>query len=64
MQRAEQLKQVADTASIGTVVATIIGWLPEATAVLSFLWMCIRIYETRTVQGIIARLRERVQHGG
>lgn len=63
MQRTEQIKQLADTASIGTVVATIIGWLPEATAVLSFVWMLIRLYETRTVQAIIARLRQRDSGG-
>lgn len=43
-------KFIADGLSIGTVAATIAGWLPHIAAVLSIIWTLIRIYETKTVQ--------------
>ena len=47
---AEQVKHVADAISIGTIVATIAGWLPAIAALVSIVWGCIRVFETRTVQ--------------
>jgi hypothetical protein len=44
------MKYVIDTASIGTVAATLAGWLPHVAAFASLVWTCIRIYETNTVQ--------------
>jgi hypothetical protein len=41
---------IIDTAAVGTVIATVVGWLPQATAILTFLWAIIRLYETRTIQ--------------
>ena len=41
----ESIKGVVDTLSIGTVVATLIGWLPSIAAALSIIWTLIRIYE-------------------
>lgn len=55
MALTEQMKIAADVGSAGTVVATIMGWIPEATAVLSLIWVGIRIYETRTVQRLLGR---------
>ena len=46
----EQVKHVADAISIGTIVATIAGWLPAIAALVSIVWGCIRVFETRTVQ--------------
>lgn len=54
---APETKQVFDLGSIGIVVASVLSWIPAATAVLSFVWVAIRIYETPTVQSIIKRLR-------
>lgn len=56
-QMLEQAKPLGDAASITAMLATLIGWAPNAAAVLSLIWMAIRIYETKTVQGIIARRR-------
>lgn len=47
---AEHIKTVVDVGSIGTVVATIAGWLPAIAALASLVWTLIRIYESRTVQ--------------
>lgn len=51
----EPAKHVADGASIGTILATFAGWLPEMAAFVSLVWGLIRIYETDTVRKIIAR---------
>ena len=39
-----------DASSIGATILSLLGWLPHATALLSFIWMAIRVYETDTVQ--------------
>jgi hypothetical protein len=50
-------KHVGDVVSIGLVVGTLANWLPAIAALLSIVWTGIRIFESRTVQGWIARLR-------
>ena len=52
-------KAVMDALSIGTAVATIVGWLPAISAVLAIIWTAIRIYETATVQKLLFTLEER-----
>ncbi len=42
----ETSKTVVDIASGVTVVSTILGWLPAATALLSLVWVAMRIYQT------------------
>ena len=49
----ETAKALGDYVSIGTVVATLAGWLPALAALASLIWTCLRIYETKTVQGWI-----------
>lgn len=51
----EQLKHVGDVLSVGTVLATIAGWLPAVAALVTIVWTGIRIYETRTVQNLLKR---------
>lgn len=46
----EHIKTAADVGSIGTVLATLAGWLPQIAALASLVWTAIRIYETKTVQ--------------
>ncbi len=43
-------KHLFDGLSIGTVLATIAGWLPAVAALLSIIWTLIRLYETKTIQ--------------
>ena len=47
----EHTKHWIDTASIATVLGTIMNWLPAVAALFSIVWTTIRIYETKTVQG-------------
>lgn len=46
----ETIKQVADAASVVTVVGTLAGVLPAMAALFTIVWTGIRIYETDTVQ--------------
>ena len=48
-------KVLADTGAVGLLIATLLSWLPEATALLTFVWVCIRLYETKTVQRWLGR---------
>ena len=49
-QAQEQIKHAVDALSLGTVLATLAGWLPHIAAVVSIVWGLIRISETRTVR--------------
>lgn len=51
----EHAKQIGDALSLTALLAVFFQWLPHATAVLSFIWVCIRIYETKTVQRWLGR---------
>lgn len=55
----EQLKHVGDVLSVGTVVATIAGWLPAIAALVTIIWTGIRIYETQTCQKLLKKWRNR-----
>ena len=48
-------KQVADVAAGGVTISAVMAWIPEATALLSLVWVCIRIYETETVKKVIGK---------
>lgn len=45
MEHHETAKHFIDLASIGTVVATVAGWLPAIAALLSIIWTAMRISE-------------------
>jgi len=53
----EHLKQIVDVISVTTIFGTLMGILPSVAAVLSIVWSLVRLYETRTVRGIIAKLK-------
>ena len=46
----EDVKHFVDAASIGTTLLALLEIIPHVTAVLSLIWVCIRLYETKTVQ--------------
>jgi len=48
---------VADILSGLVVVATLVNWLPDIAALASVVWVCIRIYETKTVQALLKKRR-------
>ena len=51
----EETKQVADVAAGGVTISAFMAWIPEATALLSLIWVCIRIYETDTIKRILGK---------
>ena len=51
----ETIKQVADAASIVTVVGTLMNALPAIAALASLIWSVIRIWETQTIQNWVNR---------
>lgn len=55
----ESLKNMLDGVSISGTLAAVMGFLPEVTVVLTFVWTVIRICETRTVRDLIAKWRKR-----
>mgnify|MGYP003350850402 CR=1 len=55
----EHTKFVIDVASITTVVGTLWGALPALAALFSLIWSLIRIYETKTFQGLMDRFKKK-----
>jgi hypothetical protein len=51
----ETAKQFVDGLSLLTVVGTLTEMLPSISALLSIVWVGIRIWETDTVQGMFGR---------
>ena len=54
----ETLKHMIDGASILTVIGTLVEFLPAVSAILSIVWVAIRIYETETVQKLVNRKKD------
>lgn len=53
----ETAKTIGDVLSITTVVGTLAQVLPSIAAIFTIVWTVIRIYETKTVQAWLRRLR-------
>jgi glycerol-3-phosphate acyltransferase PlsY len=54
----ESTKHILDTASIATAVGTMMQVLPAVAALFTIIWTCIRIYETKTVQKLLGKLKD------
>jgi len=55
----ESVKQVLDLVSITTVIGALMDILPSVAALFTILWTGIRIYETKTVQRGINKIKEK-----
>lgn len=51
----EGVKAAADLLSIATLVGSLVSLLPAVSAILTIIWMSIRIYETDTVQRLLGK---------
>jgi hypothetical protein len=51
-------KYIIDGLSIGTVLGTLLGWLPHLAAILTIIWTAIRIYETDTMQKLLRKKKK------
>lgn len=54
----EAVKTVGDVASIAAMLGSIGALLPPLAALFTIIWTGIRIYETKTVQGIVRKKDE------
>lgn len=48
---------VGDVAAGATVVGSLMGFLPVAAAIVGIIWYTIQIWETKTVQALVAKWR-------
>lgn len=55
----DHVKNLFDGVSVAAMLATLASWLPPLAALVSLIWGCIRIYETRTVQNWLQRKQRR-----
>ena len=53
----EQIKLVGDGTALGVTVATLLSWLPHMAALASLVWTLLRIYELKTVQKWLKRVK-------
>jgi len=51
----ESTKHIVDGLSVATVLGALTAWLPPLAALFTIIWTCLRIYETKTVQGWLGR---------
>lgn len=42
-----------DGLTLSILLGTLMGWIPSVTAIISLVWMCIKVYETKTFQKLI-----------
>lgn len=47
----EEAKVLMDGVAVSGGIATLAGWLPDVAALLTIIWLGIRIWESDTVRG-------------
>ena len=56
------IKVTTEGAAVAVAATSVMGWLTPTVALigslLTIVWMCIRIYETETVQKIVNRKKD------
>jgi hypothetical protein len=55
----ETVKYVIDGVSFLTVVGTLAEMLPAVAAIFTIVWTAIRIWETKTVQNLIGKKKDK-----
>lgn len=61
-EHTQLVKHTIDTISIVTVIGTLIDMLPPVAALLTIVWTCINIYESKTVQGWLGKKVDDAEH--
>jgi len=54
----QHTKTAVDIASTVTVLGTVMNLLPAIAALWTIIWTTIRIYETKTVQDLLKKLKK------
>ncbi|WP_260925431.1 hypothetical protein [Novosphingobium sp. 9] len=60
-QLPEDIKQAFDAVSAVALLGALINMLPAISTLLTIVWMAIRVYETKTVQGWLRGEKEEGQ---
>lgn len=53
----EATKHAVDAVSVLTVLGTLMEALPAVAALFTIIWTSIRIWETKTVQGWVSKIK-------
>ena len=53
----DEIKTVVDAVAMTTTISTLLGWMPVVAAALSIIWTALRIWETKTIQGLFNKRR-------
>ncbi len=59
VQLEEHTKHLIDAGAAGATGLTFMGVLPSVVTALTGIWVCIRIWETVTVQKIVTYIKEK-----
>jgi hypothetical protein len=51
-------KVITDVGALSVTAGAFFQVLPSVTALASLIWVCIRIYETETVQGLVGKQKD------
>ena len=51
----DDVKSSMDFVSLTDVGASLLQWIPSLSALVSLIWVCIRIYETETIQRLLKK---------
>jgi hypothetical protein len=51
-------KVILDVGALSVTAGAFFQVLPSVTALASLIWVCIRIYETETVQGLVGKQKD------
>ena len=51
-------KAALDIGALGVTAGALFEVLPSVTALASLIWVCIRIYETETVQSLLGKQKD------
>jgi hypothetical protein len=49
----ETVKEITDVVAASTGVMALAAWLPPTASLFTILWLGIRIYESKTIQGLL-----------
>ena len=55
----EEAKTIVDGVAVSGGIATLAGWLPDITALLTIVWLSLRIWESDTVQRMVGHESEK-----
>lgn len=59
MKIPEHDKYAIDAIAAGLTGGAIMDWLPELTALVTLIWVLIRVWETKTVRCLFRKLRSK-----